>query len=71
MFTSDDLVRSNDVFFAATGITDGELVQGVHFFGSGATTNSIVMRSRTKTVRRMEVEHHWEGGEPYHNSGQG
>ena len=67
VFTADDLIRSNDVFFAATGVTDGELLKGVHFFGSGATTNSIVMRSRTRTVRRMEVEHRWEGSEPYHN----
>jgi fructose-1,6-bisphosphatase II len=67
VFTSDDLIKSNDVFFAATGVTDGEFLKGVHFFGNGATTNSIVMRSRTKTVRRMDVEHHWEGTEPYTN----
>lgn len=65
VFTSDDLIRSNDVFFSATGVTDGELLKGVHFFGNGATTNSIVMRSRTGTIRRLEVEHRWEGGEPY------
>ncbi len=65
VFTCDDLIHSNDVFFAATGVTDGELVKGVHFFGNGATTNSIVMRSRTGTIRRMEVEHHWEGTEPF------
>jgi fructose-1,6-bisphosphatase II len=69
VFTSDDLIRSNDVFFAATGVTDGEMLKGVHFFGNGATTNSIVMRSRTGTVRRLDVEHHWEGGEPYGNGG--
>jgi fructose-1,6-bisphosphatase II len=60
VFTSDDLIKSQDVYFAATGITDGELVHGVHFFGHGATTNSVVMRSRTRTIRRMEVEHHWD-----------
>jgi fructose-1,6-bisphosphatase II len=64
VFTRDDLIRSNDVYFAATGVTDGELLQGVHFFGHGATTNSIVMRSRTGTVRRLQVEHHWDA-EPY------
>lgn len=66
VFTRDDLIRSNDVFFAATGVTDGEMLKGVHFFGNGATTNSIVMRSRTGTIRRLDVEHHWEAGsEPY------
>jgi fructose-1,6-bisphosphatase II len=66
VFTSDDLIRSNDVFFAATGVTDGEMLKGVHFFGNGATTNSIVMRSRTGTIRRMDVDHRWEAGsEPY------
>ena len=44
------------------------MLQGVHFFGNGATTNSIVMRSRTSTIRRIQVEHHWEGSEPYHGS---
>ena len=64
VFTGDDLIHSNDVFFAATGVTDGELLRGVHFFGHGATTSSIVMRSLTGTIRRLEVEHHWDK-EPY------
>lgn len=53
----DDLVSGDNVFFAATGITDGELVQGVHFFGDGATTQSIVMRSRSGTIRRINATH--------------
>jgi fructose-1,6-bisphosphatase II len=53
----DDLVRSDDVYFAATGITDGELLHGVHFFGGGATTESIVMRGRTGTIRRITAQH--------------
>ena len=53
----DDLVASDNVFFAATGITDGELVQGVHYFGDGATTESLVMRSRSGTVRRIQATH--------------
>ncbi|MBV9120843.1 MAG: class II fructose-bisphosphatase [Chloroflexi bacterium] len=69
VFTSDDLVKSNDVFFAATGVTDGEMLKGVHFFGKGATTNSIVMRSRTGTIRRIDSEHHWEE-EPYQRNGK-
>lgn len=53
----DDLVASDNVFFAATGITDGELVRGVQYFGDGATTHSLVMRSRTGTIRRIDATH--------------
>ncbi len=53
----DDLVSSDNVFFAATGITDGELVRGVQFFHDGATTSSLVMRSLTGTVRRIDATH--------------
>ncbi|GAA3424806.1 class II fructose-bisphosphatase [Streptosporangium sandarakinum] len=55
--TTDDLVRSDDVFFAATGITDGELMQGVRYHGRYAVTNSLVMRGRSGTIRRIESEH--------------
>jgi fructose-1,6-bisphosphatase II len=54
---TDDLVSSDNVFFAATGITNGELVGGVQFFENGARTSSIVMRSRTGTIRRIEATH--------------
>lgn len=57
--TIDDLVHSDNVFFAATGITDGELLKGVHYFGGGATTESLVMRSRSGTVRRILATHRW------------
>ncbi len=53
----DDLVASDNVFFAATGITDGELARGVQYFGDGATTQSLVMRSRTGTIRRIDATH--------------
>jgi fructose-1,6-bisphosphatase II len=53
----DDLVSSDNVFFAATGITDGELLQGVHYTGQGATTESLVMRSRSGTIRRILATH--------------
>ncbi len=53
----DDLVKGDDAFFAATGITDGELLRGVHFFGDGATTQSLVMRSRSGTVRKVDAVH--------------
>jgi fructose-1,6-bisphosphatase II len=56
----DDLVGSNDVFFAATGITDGELLDGVKYSGTGATTHSLVMRSRTGTVREIIATHRWD-----------
>ncbi|MEV8630113.1 class II fructose-bisphosphatase [Streptosporangium sp. NPDC051023] len=55
--STDDLVRSDDVFFAATGITDGELMQGVRYRGGGAVTNSLVMRGRSGTIRKIQSEH--------------
>jgi fructose-1,6-bisphosphatase II len=54
---TDDLVKGNDVFFAATGITDGALLKGVKYWPDGATTYSMVMRSRSGTVRYIEAEH--------------
>jgi fructose-1,6-bisphosphatase II len=57
VLTTDDLVKGDDVFFAATGITDGALVQGVRFSSDGATTESIVMRARSGTVRAIRGEH--------------
>lgn len=57
VLTADDLVKGEDVLFAATGITDGELLRGVHYFGDGATTQSLVMRSRSGTVRRVDAVH--------------
>ncbi len=55
----EDLVRGN-VMFAATGITDGIFLKGVHFFGGGATTHSVVMRSRSGTVRFIEAHHRFD-----------
>ena len=54
---ADDLVRSDDVFFAATGITDGDLLRGVRFNSGGAVTDSLVMRSKSGTVRRDTAQH--------------
>jgi fructose-1,6-bisphosphatase II len=53
----DRLVSGNDVFFAATGVTDGDVLQGVHYTATGATTESLVMRSRSGTVRRVNARH--------------
>jgi fructose-1,6-bisphosphatase II len=54
---TNDLVSSDNVFFVATGITDGELVKGVRYRGGGATTESLVMRSKSGTIRRVISEH--------------
>ncbi len=64
---TEDLVRSDDVYFAATGITDGDLVRGVQFYGDGAITHSLIMRGRTGTVRRMEAQHRWKKLAAYSN----
>ena len=53
-----DLVNSEDVFLAATGITDGELIKGVRYTSFGAVSQSIVMRGKSKTVRVIETEHY-------------
>ncbi len=57
VLTTDDLVRSDNVFFVATGITNGELLRGVRYRPGGATTHSLVMRSRSGTIRTIESEH--------------
>jgi fructose-1,6-bisphosphatase II len=51
------LVAGNDVFFSATGVTDGDVLDGVHYSRGGATTESLVMRSRSGTVRRISARH--------------
>jgi len=56
----DDLVGGEDVFFAATGVTTGALLRGVRYERQGAVTDSIVMRSRSGTVRRVEARHAFE-----------
>ena len=57
VLTTDDLVTSEDAFFAATGITDGELLAGVRYRAGGATTHSLVMRARSGTIRTIQSEH--------------
>ena len=59
VLTIDDLVKGDDVFFAATGVTTGDLLRGVEYVAGGATSESLVMRSRSGTVRRIQTEHHW------------
>jgi fructose-1,6-bisphosphatase II len=57
VLTTDDLVGGDNVFVAATGVTDGALLRGVRYTRGGAVTDSIVMRSRSGTVRRVEAQH--------------
>ena len=57
VLTMDDLVRSDDVFFAATGITSGSFLKGIDYFPGGAQTESMVMRGRSGTIRRINARH--------------
>ena len=57
ILTTEDLVRGDNCFFAATGVTDGELLKGVHYDRNGCTTQSLVMRSRSGTVRLVNAHH--------------
>jgi fructose-1,6-bisphosphatase II len=57
VLSTDELVSGDDVFFVATGITDGEMLRGVRYKGGGATTHSLVMRSRSGTMRLIASEH--------------
>jgi fructose-1,6-bisphosphatase II len=57
ILTTEELVSGDNVFFSATGVTDGDLLNGVHFYGGGCTTQSIVMRSKSGTVRMIEAYH--------------
>jgi fructose-1,6-bisphosphatase II len=59
VMTADDLA-GGEVMFAATGVTNGDFLKGVRFTGTGAVTHSVVMRSKTGTVRSIETTHHFE-----------
>jgi fructose-1,6-bisphosphatase II / sedoheptulose-1,7-bisphosphatase len=60
IYTTDDLAKPGNVMFAATGVTDGTMLRGVRRFPGGASTSSIIMRSRSGTVRRVEATHNFE-----------
>ncbi len=60
LLTMDDLVASDDVFFAATGITEGHLLRGVTFTAEGALTHTVVMRGKSGTVRFIEARHRFD-----------
>jgi fructose-1,6-bisphosphatase II len=57
VLTTEELVSGENVFFCATGVTDGDLLNGVHYYSGGCTTQSIVMRSKSGTVRMIEAYH--------------
>jgi fructose-1,6-bisphosphatase II len=59
VLTTDDLVKGDDVFFAATGVSDGDLLRGVRYWGDGASTQSLVMRSKSGTIRIIDATHKW------------
>lgn len=65
IYTEKELASGEDVMFAATGVSDGDMLQGVHFTGNGAVTQSLVMRSKTGTVRTLKTEHVFEGSPSY------
>jgi fructose-1,6-bisphosphatase II len=74
----EDLAAGDDVFFAATGVSDGDLLQGVRYYSGGATTSSLVMRCKSGTVRHIVTQHRWakpsvtnlsSGGGGHHHPG--
>ncbi|MBD3402709.1 class II fructose-bisphosphatase [candidate division GN15 bacterium] len=65
VYTARDLVRGDNIMFAATGVTDGDMLNGVRYRPDGATTHSLVMRSRTGTRRMIVTEHYFDEGPDY------
>ncbi len=59
IYTHDDMAYGPNVMFAATGVTDGPMLKGVHRYVGGATTHSVIMRSKTGTIRRIEATHNF------------
>jgi fructose-1,6-bisphosphatase II len=64
VFTTEELARGEHLVFAATGVTDGEVLQGVRFFGGGARTHSLVMTYRSKTIRFVDTVHMFDRNRP-------
>lgn len=60
IYTTDDLAKGDNVMFAATGVTDGAMLRGVRKFPGGAKTSSLIMRSKSGTVRRVEATHNFK-----------
>ena len=64
VYRTDDLASGENVVFAATGVTKGDLLEGVRFFGGGARTHSLVMAYRTKQVRFVDTVHMFDRDRP-------
>jgi fructose-1,6-bisphosphatase II len=64
VFTTEELASGDNLVFAATGVTDGDLLKGVHFFGGGARTHSLVMAYQTKQVRFVDTVHMFDRDRP-------
>lgn len=60
VYTEQDLAKGENIMFAATGVSDGDMLEGVHFTGKGAKTHSLVMRSRSGTIRTIETSHRFD-----------
>jgi fructose-1,6-bisphosphatase II len=60
IFRVDDLATGDDLMFAATGVTDGDLLRGVRFFGGGARTHSVAIRRRSGTERLISATHRFD-----------
>jgi len=69
VLTTDDLVAGDNCFFSATAITDGDFLRGVRFYDFGATTQSLVVRSRTGTIRTIETFHRHDKLQEFSTSG--
>jgi len=67
IYQMEDMARGH-VMFAATGVTNGDFLKGVRFFGGGASTHSVIMRSKTGTIRYIEAVHHFESKPDYNFS---
>jgi fructose-1,6-bisphosphatase II len=64
IYKTDDLAPGENVVFAATGVTDGELLRGVRFFGGGARTHSLLMSHSRGIVRFIDTVHMWDAKQP-------
>jgi fructose-1,6-bisphosphatase II len=65
VLTLDDLVAGDNVYFAATGVTDGDWLSGVKYLGDTIQTSSLVMRSKSGTIRYINAEHRYEKMESF------
>jgi fructose-1,6-bisphosphatase II len=64
IYRTEDLASGDNLVFAATGVTPGDLLEGVRFFGGGARTHSLVMAYQTKTVRFVDTVHMFDRDQP-------